>query len=492
MIDMNNFKPLKQSEIKINIEKFKNGNIEARDNLIFHYAKKVDKIIKRKYANYDQDELFQVGIVAIIDYLNSCYEKDINIIERTINRHIETNINFFINNKMQDKWKENNIIENIEVNGFDDLINMDYVNQINNIIKNFNPRYQDFFNLYLYHNYRQTDIANMYGTTRNYINAVMGHKIKQIKEIIDIDYIDFDSKPKKKNNSNNIKTNKLDNFEKPKPIMKKEEYIIELLKKDYDIEIINLALKQLKRKNIDYNYYNYSEIKDYLIYEIIKIINELIQRKGTIYEFFLEYKKQDIDNIIYLLPKADKQLLEFAINNKSNEILYNMIITQLVKKIKNILLKKDSIYNHRKNTIYENFEDYSEEEIDCILNLIDPNDKLKIVLYYSKPFLKNYLEEDLKNIIKTISKELELFSIIYRQKFVMYNYFGKYCKSEIINIIDYLPEEDKTLLFSIFGEDLNKTRNKNIDNYTILKIYSIIKKIEESLDNKYQKKKVLK
>lgn len=492
MIDMNNFKPLKQSEIKINIEKFKNGNIEARDNLIFHYAKKVDKIIKRKYANYDQDELFQVGIVAIIDYLNSCYEKDINIIERTINRHIETNINFFINNKMQDKWKENNIIENIEVNGFDDLINMDYVNQINNIIKNFNPRYQDFFNLYLYHNYRQTDIANMYGTTRNYINAVMGHKIKRIKEIIDIDYIDFDSKPKKKNNSNNIKTNKLDNFEKPKPIMKKEEYIIELLKKDYDIEIINLALKQLKRKNIDYNYYNYSEIKDYLIYEIIKIINELIQRKGTIYEFFLEYKKQDIDNIIYLLPKADKQLLEFAINNKSNEILYNMIITQLVKNIKNILLKKDSIYNHRKNTIYENFEDYSEEEIDCILNLIDPNDKLKIVLYYSKPFLKNYLEEDLKNIIKTISKELELFSIIYRQKFVMYNYFGKYCKSEIINIIDYLPEEDKTLLFSIFGEDLNKTRNKNIDNYTILKIYSIIKKIEESLYNKYQKKKVLK
>ena len=74
----------------------------------------------------------------------------------------------------------------------------------------------------------------------------------------------------------------------------------------------------------------------------------------------------------------------------------------------------------------------------------------------------------------------------------MYNYFGKYCKPEIINIVNCLPDEDKSLLVSIFGKDLNKKINKILDEYTLLKVYSIIKKIENNLNDINQKKKILK
>lgn len=69
-------KPLSQKEEMIYLEKFKNGDIEARNKLVEHNLRLVAHIIKKYYGiQSEQDDLVSIGTIGLIKAINT-YKPD--------------------------------------------------------------------------------------------------------------------------------------------------------------------------------------------------------------------------------------------------------------------------------------------------------------------------------------------------------------------------------------------------------------------------------
>ena len=66
-VDTNNLKVLKNDEMNALFEKFHNGDLTAKDELVNGNLKLVLSIIsKYRYKNLDMNDLFQVGCIGLI------------------------------------------------------------------------------------------------------------------------------------------------------------------------------------------------------------------------------------------------------------------------------------------------------------------------------------------------------------------------------------------------------------------------------------------
>lgn len=85
-------KPLSEAKEKEYLEKFKNGDINARNKLIEHNLRLVAHIIKKYYAKTDeQDDLVSIGSLGLIKALNS-YNPDKGKLSSYASRCIENEI----------------------------------------------------------------------------------------------------------------------------------------------------------------------------------------------------------------------------------------------------------------------------------------------------------------------------------------------------------------------------------------------------------------
>lgn len=65
-------RPLSAQEEKEYLERFKNGDLEARSKLIEHNLRLVAHIIKKYYSNInDQDDLVSIGTIGLIKAVNT-------------------------------------------------------------------------------------------------------------------------------------------------------------------------------------------------------------------------------------------------------------------------------------------------------------------------------------------------------------------------------------------------------------------------------------
>ncbi len=67
-IDSNLPKPLENEELYINYTKMKNGDIEARKNIIIHNIRLVKSEVLKRFSNclYDLNELISIGLIGLI------------------------------------------------------------------------------------------------------------------------------------------------------------------------------------------------------------------------------------------------------------------------------------------------------------------------------------------------------------------------------------------------------------------------------------------
>ncbi len=143
------------------------------------------------------------------------------------------------------------------------------------------------------------------------------------------------------------------------------------------------------------------------IYSNNQYINEHnIDVMTYIYNYFQGHKMEEINRIIRLLPKKDKQLIgilqpKSCNKNELSSVVDNKDYKDILTKISYLFQNPDYLKIIRKNTIYLYFLDYSEEEIDFSLSCFD-DDEIK----FFDAFCKGELKEDANyyKILKITSK----------------------------------------------------------------------------------------
>lgn len=463
---------LKPKEISFNIEKARQGDVEARNKIIYHYSNLVINKINEEYfdSNYSKEDLFQAGIIGILKALKNLNGSTNPQIVAKIHTYINSEIEYLIGiEKKENKYKYDIINQEFELDTSDYFSNIEYMASIENIIKDLPQKQQKILYLYFFENYSQTEIAKMYNVTRSAVYFSIKTSIEYIKKEVTKKRKRFDYTKNQLIKSNDIASD-IDKF-------KKEN----LNNTDFD----NIS---------DDNKEPYDEQKTIIIPKSIEIIEDLINKRDGIYQLFPNHTIDEIDNAIFLISKNEISLLKFVYSKETlDDNLKDNNFNLIVNKIHNILTNKLSICEYRQNTIYENFCDYSEEEIDISLLLINSDDKLKLELYYSKLSLIDNMYIEIKEIINKMKIILKNFSLIHKENYNIYNYFGKYSRSELNNVLFSLSQYEKEAITYRYGNDLNcPITNEKFDINFCLKLYSIFENIKEQLEKNRQNTKILK
>lgn len=230
----------------------------------------------------------------------------------------------------------------------------------------------------------------------------------------------------------------------------------------------------------------------------------------TIYQYFNEYSVEDVNKMLALLSKKEKNLLKLKFGDdlfnsnynsqlkKNQNAYYNSFILPKMKK----LLKGEYIqrneYWRSDISIYDYFDKYTREEIDAVLSRLKKADRYLLELRCGNdldnpvvsdkitktdkhrfsnfliPKLRNMLENRENNVRETMTKNRVL---------TIYEYFSNYSKEEIDRVLEILTDEEKELLNVRFFVE------NEMDSYNVLtggkyqKWYLLIKKIKRLLNN---------
>ena len=301
---------------------------------------------------------------------------------------------------------------------------------------------------------------------------------------------------------------------------------------DYSKEQINIILKNLseKEKSLIITMYgkdlsnpvparlSYEQTIDFCKVLIPKIrdlldnqnINIKSKKIRSIYEYFKDYPKEQIDTVLENLSEEEKELivarygddLNNPVSGKLNKEQINKFYNILIPKIRRLLAGPNKRSQKRK-TIYEYFNGYSKEQIDTVLENLSKEDqallrgrygddlnnpvpsklnKKQLNKFYNNLILKinkllasqsstiktkeNILNnEESNNSTKSFLKEendnnekgerIDMTKRTTKKIRSIYEYFDSYSKEQIDNVLKNLTKEEQALLRARYGEDLN-------------------------------------
>ena len=231
----------------------------------------------------------------------------------------------------------------------------------------------------------------------------------------------------------------------------------------------------------------------------------------TIYEQIPDYSKEEILNVIENLTKEDKEIF-YLRNGEDLEHpkyspnipvdlghKYDAIVAKIKKRLKN------PNNNRRIKTIYECLEEYSKEEVDIGIALL--NDRDKKIIYYR-------YGEDLEHPVITDSWDFQKYkSLLYvtifarirkniakikgegnitmpKKLLTIYQKLNNHTKEDIDALIAKLPEEDKKIFYLRNGEDLeHPVSSVELTSNDKVKYYKIVNKMARQLN--YSKENIL-
>ena len=204
------------------------------------------------------------------------------------------------------------------------------------------------------------------------------------------------------------------------------------------------------------------------------VLNTVISKMkyNTLYDYFKEYPKEDVDTIINTLDEDEKQLIyrkygrdlcspsiESKFNKKENSIFYGRIISKIKRRL-------ESLYNPKKNhnSLYDYFSEYTREEIDKAVDILNEKEKQLLQFKYGSNSCSTGLAAKLNKeqsvefygrLIPKIKRVLLNNRSPKMNSKTIYNYFADYTKEEIDKVLDTLSEKEKQLLYLKYGSDLS-------------------------------------
>ena len=286
--------------------------------------------------------------------------------------------------------------------------------------------------------------------------------------------------------------------------------------------------------------------------------NKIIKSSKTFYDVFKGYSKEEVDNVIEILPRQDKKLIHKRWGRNLNikkevleeeRIRVNSVIVPKIKKklsnpnyvirgenLKTLKIDKEKSQKMKSikpsKTFYDVFKGYSKEEVDSVIEMLpkqdkelihkrwgrnlnikkevseeeririnstivvkmkrklaDPSYKLNnnIVVYSKSTTISNPSINRYSNIDKFRSNLYETNDL--NEKYTtrmlsLYKLLNMYTKEQIDSILFELSKEELDILYERFGKKLNTIFKVDID--TESEIYwNIIPKIALRLQEKY-------
>lgn len=234
-----------------------------------------------------------------------------------------------------------------------------------------------------------------------------------------------------------------------------------------------------------------------------KAIRENSERKiKTIYERLDNYTKEEINDAFLRLSKEDQELLIKTFGKKLDDSSkYKELSKEEKKKIARIIynklklriIKKEIKHKDTKN-IFELYQSYTKEEILDAISRLTTIDRNILKKAYGNNYddvsefdkLDDKEKSRIKNVVNNILKEKLSSKTRTVSVKTIFERYSTYSEQEILDAIERLNIEDKTILYKAYGKDL-----KENDKYSSLtkeekdKVIIIVNaKIKSRLKNK--------
>ena len=204
------YKPEKPEKLRIYIEKKKNINpqlhineyneiINAYKNIINHYIDHIIGIVNTKYNNYNyiKDDLIQIGILGLLNAIVKYAKSEPEIFLTKINQYINIEIDKYINKeKIYNEYKNNNIIENEELNFTEYYEKKENIRIILDAITKLPKTEENIIHLYFYEKLELEEIAKIYNLDISYVQQLLKCGINHIKILLNKEISQKDNRKK--------------------------------------------------------------------------------------------------------------------------------------------------------------------------------------------------------------------------------------------------------------------------------------------------------
>ena len=324
-------KPLDDKEIVEYFIRFQNGDLKSREIIINHNIKLVLYRVPGKFSSYpyDMDELVSIGLMGLIKavdtfdinkevkfstYAMKCIDNEILLFIRknkTHKEHVSLSSPISTNKDGSELFLKDVLLTSDE-DFVSSIEERELCEKMKKVIENLPDREKQIITLYFGFNCNpltQKKIGIQLGLSRSYISRIITDTLKTIK--------------------------------------------------------LQLENKESENK----------------------------RRLKTIYEYFSDFSKEEIDNMLSQLNENEKELvrmrygddLEHPVTDPSwtrenSYIFYRSLVPKMKRLLKNTT---KPIYKNRKlKTIYEYFSDFSKEEIDNMLSQLNEDEKELVRMRY--------------------------------------------------------------------------------------------------------------
>ena len=410
-VEKNLPKPLDDKEILEYFIRFQNGDLKSREIIINHNIKLVLYRVPGKFSSYpyDMDELVSIGLMGLIKAVDTFdINREVKFFTYAL-RCIDNEVLTFIRKNKTHKEhvsltspistnKDGNemFLKDILMDSDEDFVfsieEKELYDEVRRVIENLPEREKQIIMLYFGFNcepLNQNEISSQMKISQPYVSKIITATLKTIKL--------------------QLENNEFQNKRRLKPIY---EYFSDFSKEEIDnmLSQLNENEKELVRMRYGDDLEHpvtgpsWTRENNYIFYRsLVPKMKRLLKsaakpvHKGrklkTIYEYFSDFSKEEIDNMLFQLNDDEKELvrmrygddLEHPVTGPSwtrenNYIFYRSLVPKMKRLLKNTT---KPIYKNRKlKTIYEYFSDFSKEEIDNMLSQLNKDEKELIRIRY--------------------------------------------------------------------------------------------------------------
>lgn len=486
-IDINTLpKSLLKEENKRLIELMLEGDFDARQKLIESNMRLVTYRVSTRYGsvNYDKEELVSIGNLGLIKavdtfdpaketalstYAIKCIDNEINMFLRKLKK-VQKDISLSQPVNISSKDKERHI-EDFLSDGLDieeEYINTETILRVRELVKKLPPALRETISLYYGFNdgkrYTQEEIAKKANCQQPSIH---------------------------------------------KRLKKAENLIKRELEKQEKEKIKDLTPAGTKDQN--------SPKKVASANKECKLSGKTTSVK-TFYELLSDFSKEDIDSVINRLSEENKSVIMQRYNNgldrppvKYLDKEINKRFYAILTNIKGRLIYMTSDKKTRFKCLYDNFPEYSKEQVDQAILVLDDEEKQLILTRYngnfnnrptgkltthqSNHFYRVTIPKIKRIIVRQEGKD-EQANVIpeknpqkqYSRK-TFYELLSPYPKEWVDEAFESLTEEEKQIILDRYSGNLNFEPVKTTSTATCKKIHkSIIPKIKRAIAVKHSGK----
>ncbi len=484
----------KQEQLNL-LQRVANGDAEAKEKVILHNLRLVSsEVLHRFYTvDYDRKDLVSIGTIGLIKavttfrldkgaefstYAIGCIDNEILMFLRKQKKTLVcTSLEQAIQGKDGADYK---LEEKDDFNLEEEYEAKEAKEKVRELIQGLSKQEREIIFLYFGfydRKYTQEEIAKRCHYSRSYISKLLVKILKKLNCQFQEPYHEKEETtlPKKL----------------PKTIYEyfegyTKEQIDAMLEKltENDHRLIRLRFGDDLTKPFVFNmtkkdkdtFYQRLQRMRYLLEHPEPRVRKRTQKRSqrTIYQYFKEYTKDQVDEMIARLSESDRRIItlcygedltkpvESPVPKKDKVAFYNR-----VSRMKKLLEHQNlAVSKYYKKTIYEYFEGYTKEQIDALLETLTEKERDLITLRFRGDLEKPLLPRDrtafyrlirkMKQVLEPECKPKKEVSHSKRTSKTIYEYFEGYTKEQIDALLETLTEKERDLIALRFREDLAK------------------------------------